>query len=62
MGLKAQTEAIGIHVYELDIEWLRQSDIGVAECTCPSPSLGVGYELAYAETHNIRFGMFWSYP
>lgn len=46
MGLKAQTEAIGIHVYERDIEWLRQSDIGVAECT--SPSLGVGYELAYA--------------
>ena len=60
MGLKAQTEAIDIHVYERDIEWLRQSDIGVAECT--SPSLGVVYELAYAETHNIRFGMFWSYP
>lgn len=37
-------------IYEQDTAWLRQSDVLVAECT--TPSLGVGYELAYAE----RFG------
>lgn len=34
-------------IYEQDMAWLRQSDLLIAECTCPS--LGVGYELAYAE-------------
>ena len=51
MSLKTQTKAIDIHIYERDTEWLRQSDMVIAECTCPS--LGVGYELAYAEAHNI---------
>ena len=37
-------------IYEQDTAWLRESDLVIAECTCPS--LGVGYELAYAE----RFG------
>ena len=37
-------------VYEQDTAWLRESDIVIAECT--TPSLGVGYEMAYAE----RFG------
>ena len=37
-------------IYEQDTAWLRESDLLIAECTCPS--LGVGYELAYAE----RFG------
>ena len=32
--------------------WLRESDVIVAECTCPS--LGVGYELAYAEAKGKR--------
>lgn len=36
-------------IYLQDTEWLRQSDIVIAECT--SPSLGVGYELAYAERY-----------
>lgn len=36
-----------IDIYEQDTAWLRESDIVIAECTCPS--LGVGYELAYAE-------------
>lgn len=35
-------------IYDRDISWLRQSDVVIAECT--SPSLGVGYELAYAES------------
>ena len=34
-------------IYDQDTAWLRESDLVIAECTCPS--LGVGYELAYAE-------------
>jgi hypothetical protein len=37
-------------IYLQDTQWLRECDLVIAECTCPS--LGVGYELAYAE----RFG------
>jgi hypothetical protein len=33
--------------YEQDTEWLRECDLVIAECT--QPSLGVGYEMAYAE-------------
>mgnify|MGYP003412589368 FL=1 len=36
-----------IEIYDQDTAWLRESDVLIAECTCPS--LGVGYELAYAE-------------
>lgn len=36
-------------IYSQDTAWLRESDMVIAECTCPS--LGVGYELAYAESH-----------
>lgn len=36
-------------IYEQDTAWLRESDLLIAECTCPS--LGVGYELAYAERY-----------
>lgn len=39
-----------VEIYDQDTAWLRESDILIGECTCPS--LGVGYELAYAE----RFG------
>ena len=34
-------------IYAQDVAWLRESDLVVAECS--NPSLGVGYELAYAE-------------
>lgn len=34
-------------IYERDAAWLRECDTVIAECTVPS--LGVGYELAYAE-------------
>ena len=34
-------------IYQRDIDWLRKSDFLISECT--SPSLGVGYELAFAE-------------
>jgi nucleoside 2-deoxyribosyltransferase len=36
-----------IEIYDQDMGWLRECDMVIAECTCPS--LGVGYELAYAE-------------
>ncbi len=35
-------------IYARDIEWLKQCDLVVADITIPS--LGVGYELAYAES------------
>ena len=38
-------------IYDQDTAWLRQSDVVIAECSCPS--LGVGYELAYAE-HRVK--------
>ena len=34
-------------IYLQDTAWLRESDLLIGECSCPS--LGVGYELAYAE-------------
>ncbi len=34
-------------IYDQDTAWLRECDLLIGECTCPS--LGVGYELAYAE-------------
>lgn len=34
------------YIWQRDIEWLRECDVVIAECT--QPSLGVGYELAFA--------------
>ncbi len=34
-------------IYNQDTTWLKACDLVIAECT--HPSLGVGYELAYAE-------------
>ena len=45
-------------IYEQDAAWLRECDVVIAECTCPS--LGVGYELAYAEAHNKPVHIFYS--
>ncbi len=57
MSLAAQTRAVDMHIYEQDTTWLRSSDLLIAECTYPS--LGVGYELAYAEAHNIPVFIFY---
>ena len=38
-------------IYNRDMEWLKSSDIVIAEVT--TPSLGVGYELGVAEKLNI---------
>ena len=45
-------------IYDRDMTWLRQSDLVVAECTCPS--LGVGYELASAEHLGIPVHIFYN--
>lgn len=44
-------------IYDQDTAWLRESDMLIAECTCPS--LGVGYELAYAEKIGIPCHIFY---
>ena len=45
-------------IYEQDTAWLRESDVVIAECTCRS--LGVGYELAYAERFGIPVHIFYN--
>ena len=45
-------------IYERDIDFMKKSDILIAECTCPS--LGVGYELAYSEKLNIKSYIFYN--
>lgn len=37
-------------IYVQDTTWLKECDLVIAECT--NPSLGVGYELAFAEKYN----------
>ena len=39
-------------IYETDVEKINNADIVFAELTVPS--LGVGYELGYAEAHNKK--------
>ena len=46
-----------VEIYDQDTTWLRESDLIIAECSCPS--LGVGYELAYAEAHGIPCHIFY---
>jgi len=47
LNLMEQGRDRDARIYSQDTAWLRECDVVVAECTCPS--LGVGYELAYAE-------------
>ena len=44
-------------IYRQDTAWLREADIVIAECT--TPSLGVGYELAYAEKLGVPCHIFY---
>lgn len=51
--LSSKGEEIAAHqVYQRDINWIQECDILFAEVT--NPSLGVGYELAYAERLNKK--------
>ena len=47
LSLSEKKPGQDLSIYKQDTDWLKESDIVIAECTCPS--LGVGYELAYAE-------------
>ncbi len=47
--LNLEESATDQAIYAQDTAWLREADLVIAECTFPS--LGVGYELAYAEAH-----------
>ena len=46
-----------VAIFEQDTAWLRESDLVIAECT--TPSLGVGYELAYAEKEHKPVHIFY---
>jgi hypothetical protein len=43
-------------IYDQDMYWLRESDLLIGECS--TPSLGVGYELAYAEKIGVPCYLF----
>ena len=44
-------------IYRQDTAWIRESDLVIAECS--TPSLGVGYELAYAEARGVPCHVFY---
>ena len=47
-GLEAgEKDLTDAEIYARDTAWLQESDLVIAECS--TPSLGVGYELAFAE-------------
>ena len=57
ISLKAQGKTSDYEIYKQDTDWLKSSDLVIAECTCPS--LGVGYELAFAESLHIPVYIFY---
>ena len=57
LSLTEQGRDRDAHIYDQDTAWLRESDVLIGECTCPS--LGVGYELAYAEHRGIPCHIFY---
>jgi len=46
-----ETKKSDSYIFERDVSWLKTSDIMVADVTVPS--LGVGYEIGFAETLGI---------
>ena len=57
LSLAERTPNQEVAIYDQDTAWLRESDVVIAECT--TPSLGVGYELAYAEKHGKPVHIFY---
>ena len=47
LSLKENGRSRDAFIYNRDMNWMRQCNLVIAECTCPS--LGVGYELASAK-------------
>ena len=56
--MNLQESATDRQIYAQDTAWLREADGVIAECSCPS--LGVGYELAYAEAHGKPCHIFYN--
>lgn len=52
IGYTAKGYSDAARVFAQDTTWLNDCDVVVAEIS--TPSLGVGYELAYAESKGIR--------
>ena len=46
---KGEEQVSEEYIYNRDMEWLREADVVVAEVS--TPSLGVGYEISWAEQH-----------
>lgn len=57
LALSAKESENDNAIYEQDTAWLRECDVVIAECT--RPSLGVGYELAYAERYEKPVHIFY---
>ena len=47
-GLEGEVGLSEAEIFERDLHWLREADLFIAEVT--TPSLGVGYEIAVAES------------
>ena len=58
LSLKENGRDKDSEIYTQDISFMKQSDILIAECT--TPSLGVGYELAFSEKLNIKSYIFYN--
>ena len=58
LNLKEKGRISDAEIYNQDTAWLKESDMVVAECS--NPSLGVGYELAYAESRGIPCHIFYN--
>jgi len=48
---KSEINHSDAYIFERDVSWLKSSDVMIADVTVPS--LGVGYEIGFAETLNI---------
>ena len=57
ISLKAQRKTNDYKIYKQDTDWLKNSDLVIAEGTCPS--VGVGYELAFTEVLHIPVYIFY---
>ena len=55
--MSLQESTTDAEIYAQDTAWLREAELLIAECTCPS--LGVGYELAYAEHLGVPCHIFY---
>lgn len=47
LGELGEFEISDVEIFNRDLAWIREADVVIAEVT--TPSLGVGYELCYAE-------------